>query len=72
MPGEALVDFFVPDDHLAIEVDTVVRHTKPDCWVGNSMKERLVKRRHPGGRCLTDFERLDELFDLVKARDEYR
>lgn len=67
----ALVDFFFPDEEFAIEIDTVVRHTKPDAWVGNSMKERLVKnalkKALPG-----DFNRLDELFELVKARDEYR
>lgn len=68
---KALVDFFFPDDHYAIEVDTIVRHTKPDGWVGSPMKERLVrnaiKKSLPA-----DFEKLDELFDLVRARDEYR
>lgn len=67
----ALVDFFEPDEAIAIEVDTIVRHTKPDAWVGNPMKERLVRnaiRNHlPDG-----FARLDELFELVKARNEYR
>lgn len=67
----ALVDFFFPDDHIAIEIDTIVRHSKPDAWVGNAMKERLVrnaiKKQLPG-----DFDRLDELFELVKARNEYR
>lgn len=68
----ALVDFFLPDEHLAIEVDTIVRHTKPDAWVGNSLKERKVKnaiRANLGG----DFDqaKLDELFELVKARHEY-
>ncbi len=45
--------------------------SKPDSWVGNPLKERKVKRAIktslPG-----DFDHLDELFDLVKARDEYR
>ena len=68
----ALVDFFFPDEHLAIEIDTVVRHTKPDAWVGNPIKERKVKnaiRTNLGA----DFDqaKLDELFDLVKARHEY-
>ncbi|WP_168581974.1 type I restriction endonuclease subunit R [Gephyromycinifex aptenodytis] len=68
----ALVDFFRPDDHLAIEIDTVVRHTKPDAWVGNLIKERKVKnaiRSQLGD----DFDeaQLDELFELVKARREY-
>ncbi|KHE73732.1 restriction endonuclease subunit R [Kocuria marina] len=68
----ALVDFFLPDEHLAIEIDTIVRHTKPDAWVGNLIKERKVKnaiRTNLGG----DFDqaKLDELFELVKARHEY-
>ncbi|MDO9381075.1 MAG: type I restriction endonuclease subunit R [Nocardioidaceae bacterium] len=67
----ALVDFFFPEEHYAIEVDTIVRHTKPDSWIGSQMKEKVVrnaiKKTLPA-----DFERLDELFELVKARDEYR
>jgi type I restriction enzyme R subunit len=67
----ALVDFFFPEEHLAIEIDTIVRHTKPDAWVGSPMKERLV--RNAIKKNLPDhFDRLDELFELVKARHEYR
>ena len=68
----ALVDFFFPDDHLAIEIDTIVRHTKPDAWVGNPIKERKVKnaiRANLGAGF--DQAQLDELFELVKARHEY-
>ena len=68
----ALVDFFFPDDHLAIEIDTIVRHTKPDAWVGNPIKERKVKnaiRANLGAGF--DQAKLDELFELVKARHEY-
>lgn len=68
---QALVDFFYPDDHLAIEIDTVVRHTKPDSWVGSPMKEKKV--RLAGQHELPDnFDRIDELMDLLKARREYR
>lgn len=67
----ALVDFFFPQEHLAIEIDTIVRHTKPDAWVGSPMKERLV--RNAIAKTLPqDFDRIDELFKLVKARHEYR
>lgn len=68
----ALVDFFFPDEHLAIEIDTIVRHTKPDAWVGNPIKERKVKnaiRVNLGDGF--DQAKLDELFELVKARHEY-
>jgi type I restriction enzyme R subunit len=67
----ALVDFFFPRTELAVEVDNAVWHSKHDAWVGNPMKERMVrnaiKRKLPA-----DYDKLDELFELVKARDEYR
>jgi type I restriction enzyme R subunit len=66
----ALYDFFLPESGIAIEVDRAVRHSKPDSWIGNHLKERMVKRAIQ--RVLPeDFDRLDELFDLVKARNEY-
>ena len=67
----ALVDFFWPDLDVAVEVDRAVRHSKPDSWVGNKVKEKKVRQAIrmvlPG-----DFDKIDDLFDLVKARDEYR
>ncbi|MFE7748392.1 type I restriction endonuclease subunit R [Streptomyces sp. NPDC057428] len=66
----ALVDFFLPDERLAVEVDTTVLHSKPHAWVGNPLRERRV--RNALKRTLPDdFDRLDELFELVKARHEY-
>jgi type I restriction enzyme R subunit len=51
---------------LAIDIDTVVRLTKPDSWIGNPFEERMVKRAI--AKALpTDFDRLDKLFNLVKA-----
>lgn len=67
----ALVDFFFPEHNLAIEVDSAILHSKPDSWVGSPMKERVVKRALRGA-VPADFDRLDELFELVKARHEYR
>jgi type I restriction enzyme, R subunit len=67
---KALVDFFYPQDTIAIEIDTIVRHTKPDSWIGNPLKEKKVKRAI-AKTLPADFERLDELFELVKARHEY-
>ena len=67
---KALVDFFHPDEQIALLVDTTVRKTKPDSWVGSPMKEKLVRRELakvlPG-----DDDRLEDLFELVKARSEY-
>jgi type I restriction enzyme R subunit len=66
----ALIDFFAPANELAVEVDAAIRHTKPDSWLGNPMKERKVRRALV--RVLPpDFDRLNELFELVKARHEY-
>lgn len=67
----ALVDFFFPDEHLAIEIDTIVRHTKPDAWVGNFIRERKVKNAIRANLGNFDEAKLDELFELVKARHEY-
>jgi type I restriction enzyme R subunit len=67
----ALVDFGWADEAIAIQVDTAIRVAKPHDWVGHKMKEKLVaqaiKRTIPVG-----FPRFEELFDLVKARGEYR
>jgi type I restriction enzyme, R subunit len=67
----ALIDFLGSEDGLAVGVDEAVLSSKPDSWVGSSLKERKVKLAlkvvlPPG------FDRLDELFELVKARNEYR
>ena len=67
----ALYDFGFPDENLVIEIDTAVRHTKPDHWIGNAIKEKKVRRALIKA-LPTGFERIDELMALVKARDEYR
>ncbi len=67
---KALVDYFWPSTELAIEVDAVVRHTKPDSWVGNPIKEKKVKLAIKAA-LPEDDDRLDELFELVKTRREY-
>ncbi|MFM9590272.1 type I restriction endonuclease subunit R [Streptomyces scabiei] len=67
----ALIDFFDQAPELAAVVDTTILHTKPDSWVGNAMKEKKVKRAIAQA-LPADFERLDELLELLKARHEYR
>ncbi|HWL43221.1 MAG TPA: HsdR family type I site-specific deoxyribonuclease [Ilumatobacter sp.] len=73
----ALVDFFAPNDDLAVEVDHIVVTTKPDSWVGNQMKERKVRNAvwnviHVNYDDLQKEEIIQQLMDLLKARDEYR
>jgi type I restriction enzyme, R subunit len=67
----ALVDFFYPALQVAVEIDTTIRLVKPDSWVGNPMKERRVRRALKAA-LPENYDRLDDLFDLVKARNEYR
>lgn len=68
---KALVDFGWDEDAVAIQLDAVIAVAKPHDWVGNKMKEKIVanaiKKVLPA-----DFDRFNELFDLVRARDEYR
>ncbi|GAB3034596.1 HsdR family type I site-specific deoxyribonuclease [Parafrigoribacterium mesophilum] len=67
----ALVDFGWADSTIVIQIDTAITVAKPYDWVGNKLKEKVVanalRKVLP-----EDFERFDELFDLVRARDEYR
>jgi len=67
----ALIDFLGSEDGLAAGVDEVVLNSKPDSWVGNPLKERKVKLAIKAA-LPSDFDGLDELFELVRARDEYR
>jgi type I restriction enzyme R subunit len=67
----ALYDFGFLDEALVLGVDEAILHTKPDRWIGNAIKEKKVRRA-----LITalppDYDRIDELMALVKARDEYR
>jgi type I restriction enzyme R subunit len=68
---QALVDFGFNDAELARKVDAVVVREKRHDWVGSRLKEREVAnelRKVVGN----DFERFNELFDLIRARNEYR
>lgn len=66
----ALFDFFYPDGDIAIEVDEAIRHSKPDSWIGHPIKEKVVKNALKDA-VGDDYDRLGELFELVKARHEY-
>ncbi|GAB3124780.1 type I restriction endonuclease subunit R [Glaciibacter psychrotolerans] len=68
---KALVDFGWSETTIVIQLDTAINVAKPHDWVGNKMKEKVVanaiRKVLPA-----DFDRFEELFDLVRARDEYR
>jgi len=67
----ALIDFGFDDPAIAVTIDETILMEREHHWVGNRMRERALARAlHqvlPEG-----FDRFDELFDLVRARDEYR
>lgn len=67
----ALHDFELPSEDLVPVVDRVVMGSKLDHWIGSSIKERKVRLALeeilPG-----EYDRIDELMALIKARDEYR
>jgi len=66
----ALLDFGLPHADVVL-VDRCVLDVRLDHWVGSLMKERKLK--HALRQTLgNSFDRLDELFELIKARDEYR
>lgn len=67
----AVYDFGWTDPEMPIKVDIAIMTNKPHDWVGNNFKQkevaRAIRRVLPA-----DFDRFNELFDLVKARNEYR
>jgi len=67
----ALIDFGFPSPTMPKQVDTAILTSKPHDWVGHPMKEKVVKKAI-SQTLPDDFDRLEELFELVKARDEYR
>jgi type I restriction enzyme R subunit len=70
---KALVDMMWPNVDVARSLDHIIRITKPDAWVGNSLKEKVVLRalKKVAPAEFND-QQIQELFSLVKARDEYR
>jgi type I restriction enzyme R subunit len=67
----ALYDFFYPDLNLAFNIDKAILDSKPDSWIGNKLKEKKV-RQAIRAALPDEFDKVDDLFDLVKAHDEYR
>jgi type I restriction enzyme, R subunit len=64
-------DFGLPSEALVRRVHETVRDTKPADWIGNSFKEKKI-RRALINVLPPEYNRLEELMALVKARDEYR
>ena len=67
----SLYDNLDQNEELAIRVDTAVRYTKKDGWIGNRFKEREVANAIREE--LGDYNvNLVEVVELVKNQDEYK
>lgn len=67
----ALYDNLDNDEVLANKIDTAVRYTKKDGWVGNHFKERELAyavRQELGNKA----DKLPEVMELLKNQGEYR
>lgn len=67
---KALFDNLGQDEALVQRIDTAVRYTKKDGWVGNMIKEREVA--YAIHQELEDDSNLDEVLELVKNQHEYK
>jgi type I restriction enzyme R subunit len=69
----AVVDFFDASElaDLAIIVDETVKREKEHNWAGNRMRERALTNAL-FDVLPADFDRMDDLIDLLKKHDEYR
>lgn len=67
----AIVDFFWPDEGIAIEIDSAVRNNKQHGWKDNALKRKQVKRAIARKFTDGDDPRIDTLFELVSRHDEY-
>lgn len=68
---KSLYDNLGQDEALVLRVDTAVRHTKKDDWVGHRMKEKEVRRAISLEVDGYDVD-VDELLELVKNQYEYQ
>ena len=67
----SLYDNLERNEELATRIDTAVRSTKKDGWIGNRMKEKEVAnaiREEAAGYEVN----VDEVLELVKNQDEYQ
>lgn len=67
---KAIFDNFGQDEVLAAKIDTAIRHTKKDGWIGNLTKEREVAAAIYEE--VKDETLVDEILELVKSQYEYR
>ena len=70
----ALFDNLDKNETLALAVDAAVMLSKQDDWRGNKLKEKQVRlaiRQVLNAEQLTDEQRIDTIFELVKNQNDY-
>lgn len=68
---KALFDNLEQNEELVIRVDTAIRYTKKDNWIGNLMKERKVKRAVEA-ELGDEAYNIVEIMDIIKRQYEYK
>jgi len=68
----ALIDLFWPNDRVVVEIDEAVLRDKPDSWVGDPMKERVVKRTVARVIGPDDSDLLERVVALLREHREYQ
>ena len=66
----ALFDNLGKDEHLALEIDKIVRATKKDGFRGNRFKEREIELAIHSILSITDYD-AKQILELVKNQSEY-
>ncbi len=66
---QALYDNLDENEALALEIDACIRGNRRDDWVGNFMKERILKNALDP--IIKDEVLLEKIFNLAKNREEY-
>ena len=66
---KSLFDNLNQNENLALEIDQLIRDTAQAGWRGNTMKERMLKRRL--SEALSEESTLERIFDIVRSNDEY-
>jgi len=59
------------DENLAMQVDSGMKN-RPDDWIGNKIKERMVRINLKQILSSLSNEEFDQVFTLIKEQNEYR
>lgn len=66
---QALFDNLDSDEVLVVAIDSVIKHTKQDSWIGNRMKEKKVKIAIK--KILGTNIDIEQIMEIIKKQDEY-